>query len=282
MHEMAFRFITGTAFRSDGAWEKKWCRNSDGSESAVLRRFGADGLLLTEERTGGETQTLVYDYDTFGRLERVTVISVKGAERPFESYCYHEDGTSTQTSYIDISSHPPNSFGVDEEGLLDMSMDAVCIRTVRNAAGAPLHKVLLDARDEIIRHVLYKYNETGHLIEEGEIDVGSDLREDLRNLYSYDELGRRIGAQIYRPFCGWSQRFSYNTAGDVNEEIVIPLRHGRGDPFEQSPHSSTSHEYKYDTQNNWTYRKTRVRDLDDGRTLYTAETQRTVEYWHST
>lgn len=164
------RIATRESFRWDGKWTERWHRNPDGSEWSMVRRHDAEGRALEERRSGPPPQTLTYRYDEKGRLARVDVRSSDGAERVHESYLYHDDQTSAVTLYIDPPLRDKKNVAVSEDHMLHMSIDAVCIMTVRDSKSRPIKKVLYDADNRVIRRVLFRYDGDGRLLEEGEVE----------------------------------------------------------------------------------------------------------------
>ena len=244
----------------------------------MVRRYDADGRVLVEERSGPPLQTLAYRYDANGRLTRVEVLSPDGAERVEESYLYHDDQTSAVTLYIDPLLRDKN-VGVCLGSMLHMSIDAVCITTVRDSRNRPIKKVLYDADNRVIRRVLFRYDRAGQLVEEGEVEYGDRLRADMRNLYGYDGQGHLLEKEMYwGAFGGQRKTMSYNEMGDLKEEQVVPLP-GEVVLHEEIPWS-THYSYEYDTQGNWTSRTEQTRRLDSGLVTHPGVTKRTLKYWN--
>lgn len=270
-------FVTRESFRRDGKRTDRWHRNPDGSEWTTVRRYDPDGRLFEEEQTGPPAQTLAYRYDAQGRLERIDVRLPDGTERVQKSYLYYADQTSAITEYID----PPlreKKVTVSVENMLHMSVDAVCIMTIRDSGKLPIKKVLYDADGRVIRRVLFRYDGNGRLVEEGEIESGDKLRADMRNSYRYDTEGRCIEAEFYwGEFGGQRKTRSYNEQGDLKEERVEPLP-ARVALHETAPWSA-HYDYEYDARGNWTSRTEQVQRLDSGAPIRSEVTRRKLKYW---
>lgn len=270
-------FVTKESFRRDGQWTERWHRNPDGSEWTIVRRYDPDGRLIEEEQTGPPAQTLAYSYDAEGRLARIDVRLPDGTERVQESFLYRDDQTSAITLYID----PPlreKKVVVSVESMLHMSIDAVCIMTIRDSGKKLIKKVLYDADGRVIRRVLFRYDGDGRLVEEGEIDFGDHLRADMRNSFRYDAEGHCIETDSYwGEFGGQRKTRSYNERGDLKEERVEPLP-GRVVLHERVPWSA-HYDYEYDAHGNWTSRTEQVQRLDSGAPIRSEVTRRKLKYW---
>jgi hypothetical protein len=271
------RFITRESYRRDAQWSEQWHRNPDGSEWSAVRQFDADGRVLVEQRHGSAPQTLAFRYDAKQRLMRVDKLDPDDTERIQESHLYGEDGTSTVTLYID----PPllhQNVSVLSEHMLHVSLDAACIMTMRDSAGTETKKVFYDSDNRVIKRVLFRYDAAGRLVEEGEVESGSRLRADMRNLYEYDRQGNRIAAEMHWGDLGGQRKtISYTELGDLKEVRIAPLA-GEVDLGETAPWA-THYSYEYDPRGNWTSRTEQIRRLDSGLVTHTGVMRRTLEYW---
>jgi hypothetical protein len=274
---MEHHFITTESYRRDEQWSEKRHRNADGSGWSEARRFDADGRVLLEQRDGFAVQTLVFQYDAKRRLMRVDEHTPDGTERVQQSYLYDDDGTSTVTVYVD----PPllyKNVTVSADVMLQISLDAACIMTIRDSVGRDVKKVLYDSDNRVIKRVLFRYDAAGRLVEEGEIESGSRLRADMRNLYKYDHQDNRIAAEMHWGDLGGQRKtMSYTEMGDLKEMRIAPLPTEIG--LLETPPWSTHYSYEYDTQGNWTSRTEQTRRLDSGLVTHTGVTRRTLKYW---
>jgi hypothetical protein len=194
-----------------------------------------------------------------------------------QSYLYDDDGTSTVTQYID----PPllhRNVSVLTEHTLHISLDSACIMTMRDSAGRDVKKVLYDSDNRVIRRILFRYDAAGRLVEEGEVESGTRLRADMRNLCEYDNRGNRtVEEKRWGALGGQRKTMSYTELGDLKEVQIAPLP-AEVDLDETAPWS-THYSYEYDTQGNWTSRTKQIRGLESGLVTHTDVTRRTLQYW---
>jgi hypothetical protein len=139
--------------------------------------------------------------------------------------------------------------------MLHLSIDAVIIMTVLDANDRPIRKVLYDRDDRVIRRVAYRYDARGLLLEEGE-SVGGSVRDEFRNVYRYDALGRQIEVNRRWGDLGGSRRiFAYNDRGDIVQESI---EQNAGVLTEDIGSQSWTlrFAYQYDDYDNWIERTT--------------------------
>ncbi len=210
---------TADTFSLEGHLLERRHRNPDGSEWWIRCRYDEHGRIQEQEQAN---QLVSYKYNPLGRLERVMLHSGLEDERLFESLQYGADATKTSTSYPPpLSDTEQKTRGVLADSMLHVSLDAVVITTVFDANDRPVRKVLYNADHRVIRRVAFRYNDRGLLLEEGEL-IGGSIREDFRNVYRYDALGRQIEAdQRWGDGLGGSRHtFEYNERGDVIQEMM--------------------------------------------------------------
>ena len=105
---------------------------------------------------------------------------------------------------------------------------AVAIMTLFDDADRPAKKVFYDENDRVVRRVVLRYDNSGNLVEEGEMEPGGAIREDFRNVYRYDAPGRQIEAGKYFDYYGGQTlKRSYNEFGDITEESRQPAQANR-------------------------------------------------------
>jgi hypothetical protein len=139
--------------------------------------------------------------------------------------------------------------------MLHFSIDAVVIMTVLDANDRPIRKVLYDGDDRVIRRVAFRYDARGLLLEEGEL-VGGSIRDDFRNVYRYDSLGRQIEADRRWGDLGGARRtFAYNDGGDRVQEIIEQNMGLMSEEF-GSEAWTQRFAYQYDDYENWIERTT--------------------------
>jgi hypothetical protein len=149
--------------------------------------------------------------------------------------------------------------------------------TFFDADGRPVRKVLYDADDRVIRRTLFRYDARGLLIEEGE-SIGGRIREDFRNVYRYDSMGRRIEADMrWGDFGGERKSFAYNERGDLVEELIEQSNIlVAEEPGTQS--WTQRFRYEYDDRGNWTERVTETA-LPNGETRVSRIERRSLIYY---
>jgi hypothetical protein len=252
---------TDDAFSPQGHLLERLHRNPDGSRWWMVCRYDERGRILEKEHTGQEPegrQMFSYRYDSLGRLDRVIVHSAPEGERVFEWMQYSADGTKTKTSYpTPLSDTKRRTTGVSADARLHLSIDAVAIMTVLDATDRPIRKVLYDVDDRVIRRVAFRYDEHGLLLEEGEV-VGGSIREDFRNVFRYDALGRKIEVvQRWGDELGGSRlAFAYNEHGDVVQKSIEQNSGFLRDDDAGAQSWTERFAYQYDDHENWIQRTT--------------------------
>jgi hypothetical protein len=220
----------------------------------MVCRYDEHGRILEKEHAGDrpEAQQLFsYRYDPLGRLECIVRHSAQEDERVVESMQYAADGTKTKTLYpAHLYGTQTKTLGVAAEAMLHMSIDAVVIMTLLDASGRPIRKVLYDVDDRVIHRVAFRYDASGLLLEEGQL-VGGFIRDDFRNVYRYDALGRQVEVdQRWGDLGGHRRVYSYNERGDRVQEIS---EQNEGLTWEDSGLRTWTQRfaYQYDDLENW-------------------------------
>jgi hypothetical protein len=215
---------TTDTFSPHGNLLERLHRNPDGSHWSTICRYDERELMIEKEQATKEPkahQLFSYRYDPLGRLDRIILHSAQEGERVFESVQYGADGTKTKTSYpTPLDDMQRRTISVFAESMLHVSIDAVIIMTVLDASDRAIRKVLYDSDDRVIRRIAFRYDARGLLLEEGEL-VGGSIRDDFRNVYRYDALGRQIEAdRRWGDMGGGRRSFAYNDCGDVVQEVI--------------------------------------------------------------
>jgi hypothetical protein len=243
--------LTHYTFSPQGQLLERRHHNPDGSNWLIVCRYDDEGRLREKEQG---KQRFSYLYDSLGRLERVMSRQDQEGERVFESMQYAADGTKVSTSY---QAPPDDAQGktrsIAVSSMLHASLEAVVIMTVLDAGDRPIRRVFYDADDRVIRRVAFRYDQRGLLLEEGEV-VGGTIREDLRNVYRYDALGRRIETvQRWGDGLGGSRlTFTYNDHGDVAQKIIEQDAGLQWEDRDTGSQSWTERfTYQYDDHGNW-------------------------------
>ena len=262
-------YATRESFHMDGR-RREMTRSGD--DHWTQRWLYGDGGRPREEIFDGAIAfRRIFIYDLKGRREQVRVHDGDG-ERLEEFCLFNEDGTRLHTFYPRMK----RVDGVMEDSRLHMSVDAVRITTLQDSRGNPLEKVLYNADDRPIQRVLFLYDDTGRLMEEGEAYDDNGIRDDFRNVFRYDAQGRCIEREMHCPFGSERQTTTYNEYGDVSETRRIPLT----TDFDLLPQDSWARyfTYEYDDPGNWITCHEELRGLDTGKTTYREEKHRRVDY----
>jgi len=176
--------------------------------------------------------------------------------------------------------------GVSAQVMLHFTTDTRRTTVRRDTDERAIEKTLYDVDDRVIRHILFRYDQAGRLIEEGELAFDDRLRDDLRNLYRYDVHGRCVEAEMYWDGFGGARKImSYNEHGDLHQTSVDPL--GGGLHFEEPGWTDrsfprtrwTEYKYEYDTYGNWVTQTEQIRKSLHGPIVHTQVTRRTLNYW---
>lgn len=250
---------TNDTFIPQGHLLERRHRNPEGSHWSIICRYDEHGRILEKKQVGEKPeaqQLFSYRYDPLGRLDHVILHSAQEGDRVFESVQYAADGTKTKTSYpTPLDDIQRKNTGVCADSMLHLSIDAVIIMTVLDANDRPIRKVLYDRDDRVIRRVAYRYDARGLLLEEGE-SVGGSVRDEFRNVYRYDALGRQIEVNRRWGDLGGSRRiFAYNDRGDIVQESI---EQNAGVLTEDIGSQSWTlrFAYQYDDYDNWIERTT--------------------------
>jgi len=117
--------------------------------------------------------------------------------------------------------------------------------------------VLYDLDDRVIRRVTFRYDERRLLLEEGEV-VGGSIRDDFRNVFRYDALGRKIEVlQRWGDELGGARlAFAYNGHGDVVQKSIEQNLGFLRDDDAGSQSWMERFAYQYDDHGNWIQRTT--------------------------
>jgi hypothetical protein len=276
--------VTTRSFSRDGRLLEARHRNPDGSEWFAKYRYTDGGRLLEREYGGGiepaGDRLLSYEYDSAGKLQRVTARNGDGDERVAESHRYEPNGEHMVTEYPDPALQ---ARGVQSStsNMLRRTADMVAALTYFDIAGLPVKRVLYDGNDMVIRRVLIRHDRQGRIVEEGEAEPGGTIRKDFRHLYSYDDQGRKIEVDMHWYDLG-GQRIttSYNERGDIAEERTLSRRSsidlGLG---EKDVEWLERHEYAYDACGNWVSRTSTTHSPPDAEGTQVRTERRRIEYW---
>jgi hypothetical protein len=130
----------------------------------------------------------------------------------------------------------------------------------------------------VIRRVGFRYDGRGSLVEEGELLNGS-IRDDFRNVYRYDELGRRIAITWRWGNLHMERRtFEYNEQGDVTLEKIYQESGLVLLPDSGAQSWAQQLVYRYDDRENWVERSTQT-ILDTGDDRLSMVVRRELTYY---
>lgn len=265
-------YVARELFHVDGRRSETTREDQNGVTSTHRWLYYDDNRLREETYDGTLGFRRVFNYDAERRLSRVVRYETNRTHVE-ESYLYH-DATSTQICYPQF---PEGEFSVSVSSMLHMSADAVRIVTLRDRRGNPLEKVLYNVDDRPIHRVLFVYDDSGRLVEEGEAYSDNRIRDDFRNLYRYDAHGRCIEKEMHCPFAGERYTTTYNEYGDVSETRRMSLA-TEIDLFLQRSWA-THFSYEYDAYRNWVTCNMESRALDTGEITHRERQHRRLEYW---
>lgn len=246
-------------YAEDGSLLEESHRHQGGTHWLAIHLYDED-CRLRESRYEGKgihsnDRLRLYFYDSCGRLEKVLARSADGEERVAESWHYEESGAKTHTLYPDpwIRNQQVTFSG---EAYMHLSTDAAAVMTLFSPDGRMKRKILYDEFDRPVRRILYRYDEMGRLVEEGESDGYGGIRQDFRNVFYFDRAGRHSRIECVVPSFGGHKRIrGYNCNGDVSREQFAPIP---GDGLEglgaDGLNGFSRYRYRYDQWGNWTER----------------------------
>lgn len=272
---------TSTVFSPQGNLLRQDHRNPGGSSWSIFCRYDGQGRILDRSVSAdprGEVRALsyYYDYDALGRLERVVQRSAAGLERVLESYRYEATGRKILTEYLSLGLRKQGIvFGLDDS--FHFSADASSVVTLFDEHERPVKRVIYDPNDRVDRRISFRYDAAGRLLEEGEDEGNGRIRQDYRQVYTYDNQGRILSKTVHHYVFG-TQRTTlmYNDRGDAAEERYQDTR-GMLDDLD--PQDWTKHfRYVYDGNGNWTERITET-TLPAGETRVSLVERRSLEYF---
>jgi hypothetical protein len=274
--------VTERRFARDGRLLDARHRNPNGSEWSASYRYGEDGRLLETEYGGGEEfsgdRHFRYEYDSLGRLQRVTARNAAGEERVYQSHTYEPSGEHRLTEYRDPALQARH-VNTSAELMLERTADTVAVLTFFDAADRPVKRILYDGNDSVIRRVLIRHDEQGRIVEEGEAEPGGKIRGDFRHVYLYDDRGRRIEADMHwYAFGGQRVRTTYNDRGDIAKEQTL-RRAGEVDLGHGDREWVQKYEYAYDHRGNWLTRTSTTHSPPEAQASDPRTERRRIAYW---
>ena len=263
-------------FRRDGAWERRWQRDPRGSQWIKIYEYDDSGRLVATRADGPDrwTESRVYNYDSAGRIDRVTARDASGRERVAETYAYDADGRKTRTRYVESEACADTYWGVEGTDACYSAPAVVSITTLYDDDDRPVTTLFRNAKDEIVTRVDLHYDHVGNLVEEAGVRASEQaLAPELaglpgvdgvpmRRFFKYDGHGRRI--EIVIPFGDlgmYRKTITYNEEGDPSVEVSYDQ--GREHESDEEgrvssvtdrdtvPESESRFRYQYDLHGNW-------------------------------
>ncbi len=272
---------TSTVFSPEGNLLRQDHRNPDGSSWSIVCRYDEQGRILG--RSGSEDPLSAdwalsyhYDYDALGRLERVVRRSAGGVERVLESYRYEATGRKILTEHLNLGLRK-QGIVVGVEDSFHPSAVASSIVTFFDEHDRPVKRIIYDPNDRVDRRILFRYDAAGRLLEEGEDEGNGRIRQDYRQVYTYDNQGRILSKTRHHYAFGTVRNtFLYNGNGDVAEERHQNTHGILDDRCDQD--WAEHFQYVYDGSGNWTERITETRQ-STGETRVSMVARRSLEYY---
>ena len=309
--------ITKLEFRSDGALARRWYHNPDGSEWTATHEYDDAGQLtmVRTENVGGVADLRVHEYDAAGRLVRVLAQRHGEADREVEGYEYSDMGTRKKTIYVDMLAQRPDThyaWGVEGTDSAYSAPGASKLTILYNERDQPTELLFHDMAGQQLSRVEFRYDETGHLIEEAQINAEKVLppemleslnqpqletlralfgagAEPIRRTHRYDEQGRITGTLSHiGPLGRDSKTIAYNKHGDTIQEICEHEERDYGIDEEGRLSDSPTREsvscsearfyYDYDSHGNWVSKRVESRGNTKNDFILSSSEQRAITY----
>jgi hypothetical protein len=155
------------------------------------------GRLTTvrNENGPGLVDLLFYDYDTAGRLARVTVRPMGGGDRIAESYEYDSAGRKKKTLYVDLAAQRPNTqyaWGVEGTDSSYSAPGAATLTTLYNGREQPTDLLFYDEAGRLLSRVEFRYDRDGNLVEEAQTNAAEIIQSELLTSLNQRSCLRRL------------------------------------------------------------------------------------------
>jgi hypothetical protein len=305
-------------FRADGALARRSHHNPDGSEWMTAYEYNDGGRLTTarSDNGGGLMDLQVYEYDTPGRLIRVSARPQGGADRIVESYEYSDTGGKKKTRYVDETAQRPDThyaWGVEGTDSAYSAPGAATLTTLYNERDQPTDVLFHDTAGRQLSRVEFRYDEAGHMVEEAQTNAEETLPpetlaslnqaqlETVRALFGaggkpiqrthrYDGQGRRAETRSQiGPLGGDCKTVTYNDHGDQIQEVSEDEGRDFGidddgrltdTPTRESvSRSEARFRYDYDARGNWVLKTVESRGHADQDFTLSSVERRTITYF---
>jgi YD repeat-containing protein len=261
----------------------------------TVNHYDNKGRLQSVTDSRRPDNPIAFRYDANGRKTRIAIVKPP------------DDSSGTRA--ISMS---PDAFFEHPEMAPNLPDGGTAV-TLYDASDRPTEVQLHDPAGTIVSRMVRVYDDRGNATEEretmentltmipakqrGEILSKSgmsaqDLRDQLAKFlgaqgelyssrYSYDKQGRKT-LTIRNVFNHDENRTetSYNEHGDVAKETSRSSQTDIGDEQTDTTYSSeVLYSYEYDSNGNWTMKKSTSRSLPDGQPKTLTEVRRTIEYY---
>jgi YD repeat-containing protein len=256
------------------------------------------------EQEGKATVARQLEYDSAGRLVRVTVPDKNGTPRVSETYSYSADNKKQKVVHLEPKLIEPSCgvFVGVEGSELGFGVPGIASTTCNyDTQGRPIEHLCHDSGGELLARINLQYDDRGNLIEE--ICVPERLPPEITaecsaeqlatmlqffivgHRHRYDARNRRIETSAIRHANDQDSRiFEYNDQGDVVAEISS-ASHSDYNVVEdgsvttkpdstRAQRSETQIRYQYDDHGNWIEK---IVATPDGRVWSTEH--RTIQYF---
>ena len=123
---------------------------------------------MRNENGPGLVDLLFYDYDTAGRLARVTARPMGGGDRIAEAYEYDSAGRKKKTLYVDLAAQRPNTqyaWGVEGTDSSYSAPGAATLTTLYNGHEQPTDLLFYDEAGRLLSRVEFRYDRDGNLVD---------------------------------------------------------------------------------------------------------------------
>jgi hypothetical protein len=229
-----------------------------------------------------------YDYDTAGRLARVTARHMGGGDRIVESYEYDSASGRQKTFYVDLAAQRSDTqyaWGVEGTDSSYSAPGAATLTTLYNGREQPIELLFRDGLGRLLSRVEFRYDRDGNLVEEAQTKITEMLPpemltslnqaqletvsalfgaagEPIQRMHRYNEQGHRTESRSRIGLLGGNRKImAYNDHGDRVEEVFEhdereyslddEGRLSDAPSRESVSRSEARFRYDYDTHGNW-------------------------------
>jgi hypothetical protein len=272
--------------------------------------------MVRNQNGAGLEDLQFYDYDSAGRLVRVTARPKGGDDRVAESYEYDPAGRKKKVLYVDLAAQRPDThyaWGVEGTDSSYSAPGTATLTTLHNESDQPTDLLFYDGAGRLLSRVEFRYDRAGNLFEEAQTNAANTLPpamlaslnnaqletvhtlfgvagEPRRRIHRYNEQGRRVETRArMEPLGGNSKTVAYNDHGDQIEEVFEhdEREYGIDDegrlsdaPTKESvSRSEARFRYDYDAGGNWVMKTVESRGGTDQNFTLSSVERRTIGYF---